>query len=85
MPVALFQLQTMQPLVLYSLLLVDHMNKRQTRPLSTFFSDAEQNAVEYIVSDSPLNDSYYIPPDAPQRIGAYQKIYQDERTSICAH
>ena len=62
-----------------------HMNKRKTIPLSTFFAEADRNAVEYIVSDNPLNDSYYIPPDAPPRIGAYQKIYQDERTSIYAH
>ena len=53
-------------------------------PLTTFFQQANQNKVEYIISDHRLNASYDIPINAPARIGAYQRIFQDEWNTIYA-
>jgi hypothetical protein len=54
-------------------------------PLSRFFAQADSSRVEYVVSDGLQNASYVIPLDAPARIGAYTRIFRDDRTSIYAH
>lgn len=53
-------------------------------PLDTFFRQADQAQVEYIISDHRLNASYDIPIKAPARIGAYQRIFQDSWNTIYA-
>ena len=53
-------------------------------PLSEFFAEARQNAVEYIVTDGKAHANYHVPLDAPSRIGAYRRVFQDEQTSIYA-
>lgn len=58
------------------------LNNRAPLPLDEFFRRAEREHVEYVVSDGFLNASYLIPLNAPARIGAYQRIFQDGLTSI---
>ena len=53
-------------------------------PLQTFFQAAEQDQVEYIISDHRLNDSYDIPINAPAKIGVYRRVFQDEWNTIYA-
>ncbi|QDK82205.1 glycosyltransferase family 39 protein [Spirosoma sp. KCTC 42546] len=53
-------------------------------PLDTFFRQADQARVEYIISDHRLNASYDIPIHAPARIGVYQRIFQDSWNTIYA-
>lgn len=53
-------------------------------PLETFFQLANKSNVEYIVSDHRLDSSYDIPVNAPAEIGAYQRIFQDNRNTIYA-
>ncbi len=53
--------------------------------LSTFFQLANQDGVMYIISDHRLNASYDIPVNAPAKIGAYHRIFQDELNTIYAH
>lgn len=53
-------------------------------PLDTFFHQADQARVEYIISDHRLNASYDIPTDAPARISVYQRIFQDSWNTIYA-
>lgn len=59
-------------------------NQSGPLPLATFFAQAERRQITYIVSDGLRNASYVIPLDAPARIGAYHRIYRDDRTSIYA-
>ncbi len=56
--------------------------KQGTITLPALFQLAEQEDVEYVISDHRLNGSYDIPPGAPARIGAYQRVYQDKWNSI---
>ncbi|GAB4033824.1 ArnT family glycosyltransferase [Spirosoma gilvum] len=58
--------------------------KRHGMPLNEFFQRAEQEQVEYIISDHRLNASYEIPINAPATIGAYQRVFQDEWNTIYA-
>lgn len=53
-------------------------------PLEDFFAEARQNSVEYILTDEKANANYFIPPNAPDQIGGYRRIFQDEWTSIYA-
>lgn len=53
-------------------------------PLQTFFQLANQNNVEYIISDYGQDASYDIPVDAPAQIGVYYRVYQDKWNSIYA-
>lgn len=53
-------------------------------PLTRFFAEAHQKRVEYIISDEETNASYFIPMDAPDEIGGYRRVFQDESTSIYA-
>lgn len=53
-------------------------------PLLTFFTMADRDNVEYIVSDGFKNESYEIPQKAPERIGRFRRIFQDQFTSIYA-
>lgn len=51
----------------------------QSAPLSQVFQQAAADSVAYIITDyRTVNDVYHIPPDAPARIGQYQRVYQDE-------
>ena len=46
-------------------------------PLTAFFARAAADTVAYVVADyRTFNMVYHIPPDAPARIGVYQRIYQ---------
>ncbi|MBN8826989.1 MULTISPECIES: hypothetical protein [unclassified Spirosoma] len=58
--------------------------KRKDLPLNDFFRLAEQEQVEYIISDHRLNASYDIPISAPITIGSYRRIFQDEWNTIYA-
>lgn len=50
----------------------------QSTPLPQVFQRAASDSVEYIITDyRTVNDVYHIPPDAPSRIGQYQRVYQD--------
>jgi len=51
-------------------------------PLKTFFQNADREEVEYIISDHRLNASYDIPPTAPDQIGVYKRVYQDQWNSL---
>ena len=51
-------------------------------PLSTFFNMAAQEGIEYIVTDALKNASYEIPLTAPAHIGSFNRIFQDQYTSI---
>ncbi len=53
-------------------------------PLNTFFKQAEQANVSYIISDHRLNASYDIPVNAPAQIGAYRRVFQDSWNTIYA-
>lgn len=59
--------------------------KRKSFTLNDFFQLAEQEQVEYIISDHRLNASYEIPINAPATIGVYHRIFQDEWNTIYAH
>ncbi len=63
-----------------------HLRERERGkiPLETFFQQARQNNVAYIISDHRLNASYEIPANAPSRIGVYQRIFQDSLNTIYA-
>lgn len=50
--------------------------------LAEFFQLADQQKAAYVVSDGYENASYVIPLDAPERIGAYKRIFRDRMTSI---
>lgn len=51
----------------------------QSTPLPQVFQQAATDSVAYIITDyRTVNDVYHIPPDAPIRIGQYQRVYQDE-------
>lgn len=50
--------------------------------LATFFRQAQQQQVRYIISDHRLNTSYDIPPSAPAQIGHYRRIFQDKWNSL---
>lgn len=59
--------------------------KRQGKiPLARFFAEAHGKGVEYIISDEEANASYLIPMNAPGKIGAYRRVFQDEFTSLYA-
>ena len=64
-----------------------YLLERDTKkiPLSTFFQLANQDNVMYIISDHRLNASYDIPVNAPAKIGAYHRVFQDELNTIYAH
>ncbi|GAB2559025.1 hypothetical protein [Spirosoma aerophilum] len=53
-------------------------------PLDTFFTQANEADIEYILSDHRLNASYDIPVDAPARIGEYHRVFQDKWNTIYA-
>jgi|GEM_PF-967035 len=50
--------------------------------LAEFFQLADQQQAAYVVSDGYENASYVIPLTAPERIGAYKRIFRDQMTSI---
>jgi hypothetical protein len=50
--------------------------------LPEFFALADQRKATYVVSDGYENASYVIPLNAPERIGAYKRIFRDQMTSI---
>ena len=53
--------------------------------ITDFFQLAARDSVRYIISDlRTFNDVYPIPPDAPARIGGYQKVFQDAWHSVYA-
>lgn len=61
-----------------------HLLEREkgTIPIDAFFNQANQNNVEYVISDHRLNSSYEIPINSPDRIGVYKRIYQDNLSTI---
>ncbi|HLK96989.1 MAG TPA: hypothetical protein VK364_04410, partial [Hymenobacter sp.] len=68
-------------LTYYSLLNSTQYQDQLTVP--EFFAMAAQDSVMYIVSDHRTwNQAYHIPPNAPARIGAYQRVFQDQWHSI---
>lgn len=58
------------------------LRDRPPLTLPEFFEMAKQEGVKYIISDNPLNSSYYIPLDTPKRMGAYTQVFKDERTVV---
>ncbi|WP_288426093.1 glycosyltransferase family 39 protein [uncultured Spirosoma sp.] len=50
--------------------------------LAEFFQLADQQQATYVVSDGYENASYVIPLNAPERVGAYKRIFRDQMTSI---
>lgn len=53
-------------------------------PLDTFFHQAAQDNIAYIISDHRLNASYDIPVNAPAQIGLYRRVFQDSLNTIYA-
>ena len=52
-------------------------------PLATFFDLAARDTVRYVVTDQRLNNAvYHIPADAPARVGAYRRVFQDAWHSV---
>ncbi|WP_420153124.1 ArnT family glycosyltransferase [Siphonobacter sp.] len=58
------------------------LRDRPPLTLPEFFEMARQEGVKYIISDNPLNSSYSIPLDTPERMGAYTQVCKDERTVV---
>lgn len=58
------------------------LRDRPPLTLPEFFEMAKQEGVKYIISDDPLNSSYSIPLDTPERMGAYTQVFKDERTVV---
>lgn len=52
--------------------------------LSSFFDLAERNDVQYIISDDSSEKGFKIPFDAPAHIGAFERVFQDQYTSLYA-
>ncbi|GAB3793624.1 hypothetical protein GCM10028819_05580 [Spirosoma humi] len=63
-------------------LLYEQRNKKI--PLLTFFQDADREGVEYIISDYGKDSSYDIPPNTPNKIGVYKRVFQDDLHTIYA-
>ncbi|PMD91404.1 hypothetical protein BWI97_21490 [Siphonobacter sp. BAB-5405] len=61
------------------------LRDRPPLTLPEFFDLADREKVKYIISDDPLNSSYYIPLDTPERMGAYIRIFKDDRTVVYQH
>lgn len=62
---------------------VESMQYHGELPLPTFFDLAARDAVRYVVTDQRLNNAvYHIPADAPGRIGAYRRVFQDAWHSV---
>ncbi|MFC5410091.1 ArnT family glycosyltransferase [Larkinella bovis] len=51
-------------------------------PLSSFFEQASRKGIQYIISDRLNEMSYHIPLNAPAKIGAFKRIYQDKFSCI---
>jgi hypothetical protein len=61
-------------------------NARQhhdTLSVPGYFRLFEQDSAEYVVTDHRTgNDAAHIPPTAPARIGAYERVFQDQWHSV---
>lgn len=52
-------------------------------PLPTFFDLAARDTVRYVVTDQRhVNEVYYVPADAPVRVGPYRRVFQDAWHSV---
>jgi hypothetical protein len=47
-----------------------------------FFDLAAREQAAYVITDPKLNMAYDIPNSAPERIGRYRRIFQDDWNSI---
>ncbi|MDB5233150.1 MAG: hypothetical protein JWR44_143 [Hymenobacter sp.] len=48
-----------------------------------FFTLVAQDSAEYVVADHNTDhNAYHVPPDAPERIGKYQRVFQTEWHSV---
>lgn len=59
------------------------LNEKKPFTLAEFFEMARRQNVEYVISDN-WNMTVEIPQDAPERIGAYVRVFRDEYRSIYA-
>ena len=56
---------------------------RDTLSVPGFFRLVAQDSAEYVVTDHDAsNDVYHVPPSAPARIGAYERVFQDAWHSV---
>ena len=53
-------------------------------PVPDFFRLLAQDSVQYLVTDHTGNQAYQVPPDAPARIGQYQRVYKGQWHSVYA-